>query len=45
MPVKHPGKLIKSELIEETGLTVTEIAIWYKYQGRLFQTLWMKKRM
>ena len=26
MPVKHPGKLIKSELIEETGLTVTEIA-------------------
>ena len=22
----HPGKLIKSELIEETGLTVTEIA-------------------
>ena len=26
MPVMHPGKLIKSELIEETGLTVTEIA-------------------
>ena len=37
MPVKHPGKLIKSELIEETGLTVTEIAIWYKYKAGCFK--------
>ncbi len=26
MPVIHPGKLLKSELIGATGLTVTEVA-------------------
>jgi addiction module HigA family antidote len=26
MPVIHPGELLKDELIEATGLTVTEVA-------------------
>ena len=26
MPVLHPGELIRSELVEETGLTITQIA-------------------
>jgi antitoxin HigA-1 len=26
MPVIHPGELLKAELIEATGLTVTEVA-------------------
>ena len=26
MPVIHPGQLLKSELIEATGLTVTDVA-------------------
>lgn len=26
MPVAHPGELLKAELIEATGLTVTEVA-------------------
>ena len=26
MPVIHPGQLLKAELIEATGLTVTEVA-------------------
>ena len=26
MPVAHPGELVKAELMEATGLTVTEIA-------------------
>ncbi len=30
MPVTHPGELLKAELIEATGLTVTEVAVLLK---------------
>jgi addiction module HigA family antidote len=30
MPVIHPGELLKAELIEATGLTVTEVASMLK---------------
>lgn len=30
MPIIHPGKILKSELIETNGLTVTEVAAMLK---------------
>lgn len=43
MPVIHPGKLIKSELIEETGLTVTEIADLLKVSRQAVSNLMNEK--
>ena len=39
MPVIHPGALLKSELIEATGLTVTEIAGMLKVSRQAFSNI------
>ena len=39
MPVIHPGALLKSELIEATGLTVTEVAGMLKVSRQAFSNI------
>jgi len=39
MPVIHPGALLKSELIEATGLTVTKIARMLKVSRQAFSNI------
>jgi addiction module HigA family antidote len=43
MPVIHPGELLKSELIEATGLTVTEVAGMLKVSRQAVSNIINKK--
>ncbi len=45
MPVIHPGELLKSELIEANGLTVSEVAGILKVSRGRFLMLSMKKQI
>ena len=43
MPIVHPGEILKSELIEANGLTVTEVASLLKVSRQAFSNIINKK--